>query len=646
MSEDQRAADQSATPLGGNPDAAVASSYTTVPPSETGVSAPHQGDIGMLAAGATPLPGYRLVKLLGKGGFGEVWNATGPGGFSVALKFIRLDGVAGTIELRSLELMKSVSHGHLLPMFGAWQIGGFLIVAMELAQGTLSDELNAARQREEVGIPADLLIEYMRDAAKGIDFLNERRHPSPSGDLVAIQHKDIKPQNLLVVGGTVKVADFGLARVMQHTVTAATGCMTPAYAAPEFFESKATRWSDQYSLAISYCQLRGGRLPFGGSAFEVMAGHVSRFPDLSMIPEAERIVVARALAKKSEERWPDCRTFVDALAGAIHGKSTTASSLPQAIPPAVQVPRSKWRHVRGRLIAGIVAIVIVSCGLLMIGRSHRFPSTSLDFGKPGVDSSPGRPEGANAQAELVLNLGNDVKMGLMLIKAGSFWMGSPDSDNEASPDEKPRHRVTLTRDFYLGKFPVTQGQYRRITGKTPSFFSARGGGKEQVQGMNTRHFPVETVSWDDANAFCAALSQLTGRRCALPTEAQWEYACRAGSETRFYFGDNAKELGDLEWYKANSGERTHEVGTRKPNAFGLFDMTGNVWEWCQDRYGQRYYENANAEDPQGPAEGDARVLRGGSWRSRPRDCRSAYRNGNDPASRTNFLGFRIAIACE
>jgi serine/threonine protein kinase len=289
-------------------------SYSTTPPNDTANPTPPQQDSLLLSAGASPVAGYVLVKLLGKGGFGEVWNATGPGGFSVALKFIRLGGEAARVELRSLEVMKSIRHGHLLHMSGAWQVGDYLIIAMELADCTLLDQLNAARKQDEKGIPPAELIEYMRDAAKGIDYLNERHHLTPSGNPVAIQHKDIKPQNLLVVGGTVKVADFGLARVLQHTVTMATGNMTPAYAPPEFFEDKVTRWSDQYSLAVTYCQLRGGQLPFTGSALQIMAGHASRVPDLSMIPGPERAPVARALSKKPEERWPDCRAFVEALA--------------------------------------------------------------------------------------------------------------------------------------------------------------------------------------------------------------------------------------------------------------------------------------------------------------------------------------------
>src|SRR5262249_41122013 len=159
-----------------------------------------------------------------------------------------------------LEQMKGIRHAHLLPLFGAWQRESLLIVAMELGERTLLQRWREAANQGLPGIPAAELLEYLREAAKGLDHLNG----------LGIQHRDIKPQNLLLVGGTVKVADFGLAKLLKHTITAASGSLTAAYAAPEFFQGQATRWSDQYSLAVSYCQLRGGRLPFVGSLVQTM----------------------------------------------------------------------------------------------------------------------------------------------------------------------------------------------------------------------------------------------------------------------------------------------------------------------------------------------------------------------------------------
>jgi serine/threonine protein kinase len=267
----------------------------------------------LLASGAEPLPGYRLLDQLGKGGFGEVWKAEGPGGVHVALKFVRLLEPAGAVEQKALAVIKRIRHPHLLTLFGVWQLGDWLVIGMDLADRSLLDRFREAVPQGNPGIPEPELLEYMLDAAKGLDFLNEPRHPSDGTEPQGIQHRDVKPHNLLLVGGSVKVADFGLARLLEHSLTGHTGSMTPAYAAPEFFDGRTSAHSDQYSLAVTYCHLRGGRLPFTGTQAQIMAGHCHREPELSMLPEAERPIVARAMAKEPKGRWPNCRAFVEAL---------------------------------------------------------------------------------------------------------------------------------------------------------------------------------------------------------------------------------------------------------------------------------------------------------------------------------------------
>jgi serine/threonine protein kinase len=273
----------------------------------------HVSNLG-LVPGSEPIAGYRLAHRLGRGGFGEVWKAEGPGGFALALKFLPRDGGTAAVEERSLELLKTLRHPQLLPVFGAWQTEEFLIIGMELADCTLLDRWPEAHEQGLLGIPRDELLEYFRQAARGLDYLNEPRR-LPNGETgPAIQHRDVKPQNLLLVAGSVRVADFGLARVLSHSITSQTGCCTLAYAAPEFFQGQTARQSDQYSLAATWCHLRGGRPPFEGTPAPVVGGHVSRPPDLSMLPEEERPIVARALAKLPPRRWPSCGAFVAALA--------------------------------------------------------------------------------------------------------------------------------------------------------------------------------------------------------------------------------------------------------------------------------------------------------------------------------------------
>jgi formylglycine-generating enzyme required for sulfatase activity len=232
--------------------------------------------------------------------------------------------------------------------------------------------------------------------------------------------------------------------------------------------------------------------------------------------------------------------------------------------------------------------------------------------------------------EIAVDLGNGVKLEMVLIPAGEFLMGSPDSDKNASGDEKPQHRVRITKPFYLGKYLVTQEQWEAVMGTNPSYYKGP-------------RNPVEDVSWEDCRGFVEKLSAKTGGgKFSLPTEAQWEYACRAGSTTRYCFGDEESGLGEYAWYGENSGNTTHPVGGKKPNAWGLYDVHGNVWQWCQDWYDGGYYANSPTDDPTGPSGGSFRVFRGGTWFYPAGACRSAYRYGGEPGLRDSGLGFRVS----
>jgi len=200
----------------------------------------------------------------------------------------------------------------------------------------------------------------------------------------------------------------------------------------------------------------------------------------------------------------------------------------------------------------------------------------------------------------------------------------------ARPHEHPGHLVVLTRPFYVGKFAVTQEQYEQATGTNPSHFT----------GKNN---PVEHVTWANARIFCNKLSGQTKETVRLPTEAEWEFACRAGTTTNYNSGDDESDLARAAWYGANGMNKTHPVGGKEPNAFGLYDMHGNVWQWCQDWYGADYYANSPAENPEGPKEGESRVLRGGSWFDGAKYCRSTSRYDYDIGDRGRNLGFRVVV---
>jgi serine/threonine protein kinase len=257
----------------------------------------------MLQPGSRPLPDYLLIRKLGAGAFGEVWQAQGPGGIDVALKFIPLDPHLGPLELRSLELMKSIRHPSLVSVFGAWHKDSWLILAMELCDRSLEDRLAEALSQGLSGIPLDELLGYMRDVANGLDALSAKQ----------VQHRDVKPANLLLLASAVKVADFGLAKALEHTVASNSGAGTLAYTAPECFKGKLTQQSDQYSMAVTYYHLRTGRLLFKGDQARVMYAHLEGEPDLSNLPSTEGGVLARALSKEPSNRWPNCMAFVAGL---------------------------------------------------------------------------------------------------------------------------------------------------------------------------------------------------------------------------------------------------------------------------------------------------------------------------------------------
>ena len=241
-------------------------------------------------------------------------------------------------------------------------------------------------------------------------------------------------------------------------------------------------------------------------------------------------------------------------------------------------------------------------------------------------------------------------MKLTLIPAGTFTMGSPTSEAGRSGDET-QHVVKITKPFYMGVYEVTQGEYKSVMGRNPSYFSTTGGGSVAVRGLTTSNFPVDCVSWDSAQAFCKTLSEQDGVRYRLPTEAEWEYACRAGTTPPFYWGTqnngtksnvNGEDPYGTTVKGPNLG-RTTTVGSYGANPFGLHDMHGNVWEWCSDRYDANYYGKSPSEDPQGPFSGYHCLVRGGSWDTYTRYTRTAYRNMNAPGNRINyiFFGFRV-----
>ncbi len=285
---------------------------------------------------------------------------------------------------------------------------------------------------------------------------------------------------------------------------------------------------------------------------------------------------------------------------------------------AANKPLTTWVNVH-LFKSAAVCVVVAICG--------------CDQGQPAPPVAPDpTPEptfvAINVEDMELLESAESIGMAFKLIPAGTFIMG----DTRVNKDWTP-HEVILTTSFKMGVHEVTQAQYEQVMGVNPSEF----------KGADN---PVEKASWDDAVEFCRRLSDLPAEKAAgnvyrLPTEAEWEYACRAGMTTKYSFGDDESDLGDYAWYGDNSDGSTHPVGGKKPNAWGLYDMHGNVWEWCQDWYWD--YPSGSVTDPRGPR-GLYRVFRGGCWYSTAVSCRSAYRSGYDSSFRISRSGFRVCLS--
>jgi len=361
---------------------------------------------------------------------------------------------------------------------------------------------------------------------------------------------------------------------------------------------------------------------------------------------------------------------------------------------------TRTKTVRGLIVWAALALLCATLGFS--GKEDVAATKSTAQGSAAV-AEPAKPEAVPATEpakELTLNLGGGVTMKMVLIPAGKFLMGSPDEEKKAAVKEvvaagipevqasdalkdEVQHEVTISKPFYLGITHVTVDQFAAFVKdsgyKTDAEKDGWGIGFEikdgkidfkKMDGGSWRNpsfdqkgdHPVVQVSWNEARAFCDWLSKKGGKTVVLPTESQWEYACRAGSKTAYPWGDNPddgkgwancadqslkKKLPNApaEWkfFSWDDGfVFTSPVGSFKANAFGLYDMTGNVWQWCQDRYGD--YEKGAVTDPTGADAGDLCVLRGGSWYSSPRYCRSAFRFWNDPGNRIDDYGFRVAVA--
>jgi serine/threonine protein kinase len=325
-------------------------------------------------------PGYRLVRLRGRGGFGEVWEGETLQGERVALKFLPCQGQAAPLEVRSIQMVKQLNHPNLTRIEKVWCAPGFLVIVMELADGSLADLHEVYRGELGGPMPPDHICPLLAQVAEGLDFLNRRQH-FLQGQWVTIQHCDVTPPNLLVFGETVKVSDFGLTTPLGFREKTHDRAGTPAYAAPEVFLGRVSDSTDQYNLAMCYCVLRGGRSPFPDLPLDFLGGYVRPAPDLRMLGEAEQPIVARALALAPQDRWPSCVEFMAQLTRA------TAVTPP---PSGVRERRKEPRH---QAQSGITCQVLPTQGngaWSAVVQNISAGGARLRIAQPGCPLHPGR----------------------------------------------------------------------------------------------------------------------------------------------------------------------------------------------------------------------------------------------------------------
>jgi hypothetical protein len=541
--------------------------WATMAPSVTPAAPPTaQASASSLAAHSQLLPpgeGYKLIKRLGAGAYGEVWRAEAPGGVEVAIKIIfrPLQHADAQRELQALEVIKRLHHPFLAQIHAYWSMEDRLVIAMELAEGSLRDRLKECQQAEQPGIPVPELLVYFREAAEALDYLQSQH----------VLHRDIKPDNILVLKRHTKVADFGLARLQEfqrQVATTTTG--TPAYMAPEVWRGKVSERSDQYSLALSYAELRTGKMPFGArDMFQLMMDHMEKPPDLEDFPEAEGTVLAKALAKNPDERYASCHELVEALAAAVPGFQLRTEELPvmgtgpgstahmltaTATFPTQVRKRGRWPWVA----AGLLLPVLLVLGFLLLYQKSDAAAVSLPPGyeKVGEETATDR-EGKKYYKRLRPTAHRDrADLDFLVI---------------------PKRQKTDPETFYMMENKVSVGAFREFAAAHPDLVHSQVWNQQAGDAL-----PVLGVTGEDAHGF--ATEWLGGN---LPTVDQWYKATGLNEpETEKdegpYRGNwDGPQKPQLAIAREREGPLPVGQAADDISFFGCKDMAGNGLEWTR-----------------------------------------------------------------
>jgi eukaryotic-like serine/threonine-protein kinase len=623
------------------------------------------------------LGGYRILKVLGHGGMGVVFEAEDPQlrrklAVKAMLPALAASATARLRFLREAKTAAAIEHDHIVTIYRVGEDRGVPFIAMPLLKGEPLDQ----RLKREPALPIADVLRIGRETALGL----------AAAHATGLIHRDIKPANLWLetkdegrgmkaekAGGAgssfilhpssfrVKILDFGLARaaVDSRQLTQQGAIIgTPAYMAPEQAAGEAVdRRCDLFSLGCVLYRLATGTPPFKGSdtiTTLIAVATASPVPPVELRPElpgALSDLILQLLAKRPGQRPASADRVAEALA-AIEGQLVPARPAPSPAPrPAgarhlARRPRI-WPWLAGAAVMALGALAL--CVLLVMSL---LPGWGRHLPGPVGDDPPGGPPALQGAEPLAQKITNGLGMDLVLIPAGTFMMGSPAEEIDRCVEsfkftpadyylsEGPQHSVEITRPFYMGTTEVTVGQYRRFI--EASKYQVEDARWLQPGWQQTEDHPVTFITRRDAIEFCCWLSQREGVTYRLPTEAEWEYACRAGSKpgSRYCYGDDDAELGEYAWHFPNAGGRPHPVGQLKPNAWGLYDIHGNVFEYCLDDFNAGAYAASAKQDPSG-GPGLKPVMRGGAFIDSPHNSRCAFRARGGPFHRLDPVGFRV-----
>ena len=548
-------------------------------------------------------------------------------GRTVAIKVFRApEGVAPAETashrerlLREAQAAARLSHPNIVSVFDFDEEADVAYIVMELVEGETLDALLA---RTRTPLPPDEAVRIVAAAARALDYAHAH----------SIIHRDIKPANIMILPtGEVKIADFGIAKFTGARSLTLTGMVmgTPCYMAPEQVMAQTLSGHiDQFALAaVAYTMLTGQK-PFAADTLPSLVNqilHSEPAPASTLNPLISRrtdAAIMKGMAKNPVERFKDCSAF----AGAIEASFVPAK--PAAVPG-----RRIWLGAAGLLVASLCA-----AGFFAIQHFREPepkaavpPPAPIAKGEPAPAPTPAPSPAAQKRAAPSSSGGINSADGLRYVRvpAGSADIGCVAEDRLCSDDEKPRHAVNITNAFWMTRTEVSVAAYRKFTvAKKRPMPPSHPPNPAWSDGAQ----PVVNVTWQDAQDYCG----WAGGR--LPTEAEWEYTSRAG-DTRA----SPEKLDARAWHGANSGGVLHPAGSKAPNAWGLCDMQGNVWEWCADWFGPKYYRESPREKPQGPASGSGRVIRGGAWNSDARYLRYSERTMSDPSKAASVVGFRCVL---